>query len=378
MEERHFHNRALETLLAETGEPEAPPELLARIMKTVEDRQPPWHFRLRLWLFQPLAVGISPVWLSATIAIALLFFRLGAVHEQPRLASPLIPAPAASPWQQVADAKANYQIARGFLAAGQGDRALPYLQLAAKQDPGAAEITHWQGVAFWMQGDTERERQSYIEAIQRNPEYLPSLLNLGHHYLERGDFRQALQQYDKVLAHDPTEPKALYNRALTLGKLGESAAEKQALADYLTHYRTGKWAFRALEHLQDSGDFTFRAYRVGVTLVILDTRALLGDGQAARRREAKMLTQAVSDLPESELHLVVYHQGDQETARRSALALQHQLLHLLGDEGPVALRVSWFDVPEKVIDGKGQEHELANSLLLFTNPLNSSKRRNST
>ncbi len=235
MEERYSHNRALETLLAETGEPEAPPELLARIMKTVEDRQPPWHFRLRLWLFQPLAAGISPAWLSATVAVALLFFRLGAVHEQPRLVS----VPAASSWQQAADAEANYQIGRGLLAAGQGDRALPYLQLAARQDPGAAEIPHWQGVALWMQGDTERERQSYLEAIQRNPEYLPSLLNLGHNYLERGDFRQALQQYDKVLAHDPTEARALYNKALTLGKLGEYAAEKKALTDYLTHYRTG-------------------------------------------------------------------------------------------------------------------------------------------
>jgi hypothetical protein len=79
----------------------------------------------------------------------------------------------------------------------------------------------------------------------------------------------------------------------------------------------------------------------------------------------------------SELHLVVYNQGDKSAAKATAVALQRQLMQYQDVERTVAVRVSWFDVAERFSDANGSEQELATGLLIFTRPVEESNRRNS-
>lgn len=377
MDPRHFDRKKLEQLLAGTGEPEAPPWLAARIMAAIDDRRPSFSERIRDWWLGRQSVSFSPAWLSLTVALAISAFWLGTLIErrgQPDLAGEAgIEQPALTD-----NAEANYLIGRGLLAAGQDDRALTFFSQAVRQAPGVAEFAHWQGVAYWALGELNQERQSYLSSMREQPDYLPSLLNLGHNYLAGGQYRQALMQYENVLRVDPREASALYNRALIHYLEKDSGQAERGFIEYLEHHRTGKWVFRATRHLHQLGNFTFRSYRIGASQVVLNMAALLSPDGPVRQQEVMHLADAVTRAAGgSELHLVVYNQGDKSAAKATAVALQRQLMQYQDVERTVAVRVSWFDVAERFSDANGSEQELATGLLIFTRPVEESNRRNS-
>lgn len=376
MEGKHFDNKELEQLLADSVEPEPPPWLRLRIMAEIADRRPSFSGRLRQWWLRPQSVSFSPAWLVSTVAVAVCAFWLGTVSEQHTTRDPAGQTDS-SLTVLAANAEANYLIGRGLLAAGRKDQALTFLSQAVRQEPEVAEFTHWQGVAYWAVGESSEERQSYLRSMEKQPDYLPTLLNLGHNYLESGEYRQALIHYEKVLAVDPLEASALYNRALAYHMLNDTDRAGQAFIGYLEHHRTGKWAIRAIRHLHQLGNFTFRSYRIGTGQVVLNMAALLGQDGPARGRELMHLAEPLSRAAGDELHLIVYNQGNRSAAKATATALMAQLTQYLGDEHTIPVRVSWFDAAETVTDVNGSDRQLPSSLLIFTRPKDQSNRRNS-
>ena len=372
MKARRFDQEELEGLLARYEEREPPPWLLTRIMAEVEERQPSPIERLRRWWFRPQAVSFSPARLVLSVTVTLCVFWLGILVG--RLQAPETGAER----PLLADnGEANYLIGRGLLAAGRVEQALPYLRQAVRQEPASPEFVHWQGVAYWRLGEAEEERASYLSLGQDEPNYLPSLLNLGHNYLESGQYQQALAHYDKVLQADPTQPNALYNRALVYQMLDEPAPAEQAYLAFLEHHRTGKWASRALGHLHRLGNFSFRSYRVGAARLILNVETLLAPDSAGRRRELQYLVEGLSRAPGSELHLVAYHRGDRQAARAAVSDLQEQLTNILGKEQGIRVRGSWFDEAESFTDANGLDRQHTTGLLIFTRSEQDGQRRNS-
>jgi tetratricopeptide (TPR) repeat protein len=376
MEPNHFDVKKLEQSLANNRELEAPPWLVGRIMAEIGDRPPSFFAWLHQWWLRPQSVSFSPARLGLTVAVTLCAFWLGTLSE--RHGKPDSTGGSKSAMPALADnAEANYLIGRGLLAAGQDDQAIVFLRQAVRQEPGVAEFAHWQGVAYQAKGALVEERQSYL-ALPEQPEYLPSLLNLGHNYLESGDYRQALAQYEKVLQQDPLEASALYNRALIYHMMEDTERAEQAFLSYLEHNRTGKWVFRAIRHLHELGNYSFRSYRIGTGQVVLSMSALLSQDAQACRPELQRLAEALVRTPDSELHLVIYDQGNRDAAKTTATALQKQLTNYLGDEHATPVRGSWFDVAETFTDATGSERQLASGLLIFTRTTEQFKKRNST
>lgn len=370
MKAKRFDREELEQLLAETGEPEAPPWLFPRIMAEIEERQLPLAERLRRWWFRPQAVSFSPARLALTVVATLCAFWLGLIVGQMR--------PGGDRPDLAESGEANFLIGRGLLAAGKADQALPFLRQAVAQEPQTPEFAYWQGVAYWAKGETEQERQSYLASIEDKPDYLPSLLNLGHNYLETGQYQLALAQYDKVLQAEPFEASALYNRGLAYQMMEDSPRAEQAFLRYLEHHRQGKWVFRALGHLHRLGNFTFRSYRIGADRIVLNATALLAGDEAVRRQELQHLAETLAGAGESELHLVAYHQGSRQVAKAAVNELQEQLTHILGKkEQAIPVLGSWFDVAETFTDANGTDRQLATGLLIFTRSKNNNKVRNS-
>lgn len=371
MKAKRFDREELEKLLACSEEREAPPWLLPRIMAEIEERQPSLVERLRRWWLRPQAVSFSPARLALTVTVTLCAFWLGIMVGHMR-------GTGAGGRPVLADnGEANYLIGRGLLAAGQVDQALLFLRQAVQQEPKTPEFAHWQGIAYGVLGEAEQERASYLSSVQDQPDYVPSLLNLGHNYLESGQYQQALAQYDKVLQADPGQASALYNRALAYQMLDDSGRAEQAFLGFLERQRTGKWAIRALAHLHQLGNFTFRSYRVGAGHLVLNVKTLLAPDSAERRQELSYLAEALSQAPKSELHLVAYHQGNRQAAKAAVNNLQEQLTSILGKEHAVPVRGSWFDVAETFTDANGVDRQLTTGLLIFTRSGQNTQRRNS-
>lgn len=268
----------------------------------------------------------------------------------------------------VRGSEADYFIGRALLAEEQWEEAAEYLCRAAGMAGGNPEYALWAGVALGKLGDREGEREMYRQTVGSHPDYVPARLYLGHTLLESGEAAAALEEYSRVLALVPNEEVALYNRALAVRELGDRELTAAAWKEYLRLNRTGKWAYRAVEHLNALGDFTYRGYRIGHRRIIVNQGLLLGPDSEARRREIAFLSAAFAQASGEVLNLVVFLAGDPEQAGMLARELQYLLDGSLDGRADKRIDISWFGEPEQVRTASGEEHALREGLLLFSIP----------
>ncbi|GEM_PF-513665 len=352
-------------ILKHLPEREPPPDLHGRIMQAVRREVPGGRRRLRDLFAEPLTIRFQPLHLALTGLACALFFVLGMLAGRTSLfqAVPADPLPT-----MVSDERANYFIGRGLLAAGEPEQAARYLSRAALLAPDATDYEFWQGVAYGLAGQEERERDTYRQLISVRPDYLPALINLGHNLLQNGDLDNALAMYDKVLQVAPHNREALYNRGLIFHLQGDRTAEATAWKTFLSSFRSGRWAFRALRHLNNLGDFSYRIAQIGPRRIIFNQAALLGDDEQARRQEVRLLADEIGRTPTGPLNLVLFRDGDAKLAKQQVLHLQALFHTMLPKERQRTISVSWFGQAESVHLPAGTQVELRNGLLLFSAP----------
>lgn len=375
MTKRQLDDNQIEELLRESRDLEAPAWLKQKIMKRVYERKTTLRQRLKSWLFQQYSFRFSLAGFVSILAIGSMAFWSGILIERH---SPQVRNQQADEIHSFADnARANYLIGRGLLAGDRQEAALGFFRKAVELESNSAEYVHWQGIAYWTVGNKELERQSYLQAVQRHPDFVPSLLYLGNSYLESSSYPDALQYYQRVLQNDQHNPEALYNSALVHQRLDNKSMEQQLFNEYLISHRTGKWAYRAVDHLHRLGDYSYRIFRIGIHQLILNVSDLLLAGSIAQKNELKLLAHAVNRTADQEIQLVIYHKERKEEAKETALNLRNLLLDLIGPGNAVPIMVSWFDTAETISFINGNKQELSESILIFSNPTNADNRRKS-
>ena len=248
----------------------------------------------------------------------------------------------------------NFFMGRSLLALKKPSEAVGYLRKATALDPGNADYRFWLGVGHWATTDFEEERRSYSEALKLNPKHLSANLYLGHSYMDQGDWQKALIQYDRVLDIDADFPEALYNRALALGKLEKPAEAREAWKSYLSRYYLGLWAFQAVEQLNQAGDFSYRTHWLGPARVIMPKIAFApGSDRPIGQSNGvlEMIKGAMERNSQLSLHIVAYTQGNAKLAESRAKALKAHILKSNPAIPSSRVKVSWFDVPEKISAG---------------------------
>jgi tetratricopeptide (TPR) repeat protein len=225
--------------------------------------------------------------------------------------------------------EAQYYLGRFYLALERPEEALPHLKRAVKGDPAKADYHFWLGVAYWAIRDFDLERKSYLQALAKDPKHVPARLYLAHTFLDSGDWQEALDNYDLLLRREPYNPEALYNRALALAELGRPKEETKAWKQYLEYYPEGKWALRAVDHLNQLGDFSHRNFTIGYRRVTLEQIPF-------PPRSAKFLSQGKPSLQvlgtilsindKIWLEVVCYKNGDPALATARAKAVRDYLL----------------------------------------------------
>jgi tetratricopeptide (TPR) repeat protein len=225
--------------------------------------------------------------------------------------------------------EAQYYLGRFYLALERPEEALPHLKRAVQGDPAKADYHFWLGVAYWAIRDFESERNSYIKALAIDPQDVPARLYLAHTFLDSGEWQAALDNYDLLLRREPYNPEALYNRALALTELGRPIEESKAWKQYLEYYPQGKWALRAVDHLNELGDFSYRNFTIGYRRVTLEhisfspnSAKLLSKGKPS----LQVLGTILSINDQVWLEIVCYKNGDPSLAAARATAVRDYLL----------------------------------------------------
>ena len=225
--------------------------------------------------------------------------------------------------------EAHYYLGRFYLALERPEEALPHLKQAVQGDQAKADYAFWLGVAYWAIRDFEGERKSYFQALAKDPKHLPARLYLAHTFLDRGEWQEALNNYNLVLRQAPYNPEALYNKGLALMELDRPKDEAKAWKKYLQYYPEGKWALRAVEHLNQLGDFSYRNFTIGYRRVTLESIPFK-PGTASLLSQAKPSLQVLGKIlsinHEIWLEIFYYKSGDPALAAARAKAVRDYLL----------------------------------------------------
>jgi len=225
--------------------------------------------------------------------------------------------------------EAQYYLGRFYLALERPEEALPHLKRAVQGDPAKADYHFWLGVAYWAIRDFDLERKSYLQALAKDPKHVPARLYLAHTFLDSGEWQEALDNYDLLLRREPYNPEALYNRALALAELGRPKDETKAWKQYLEYYQEGKWALRAVDHLNQLGKFSYRNFTIGYRRVTLEhipfppgSAKLLSQGKPS----LQVLGTILSINDKIFLEVVCYKNGAPALAAARAKAVRDYLL----------------------------------------------------
>ncbi len=369
MKHDRINEHQLQEMIQALPEKDVPAGLTERIMTEIYSPKQSFGQKISNLLTGSFAFNVQPLRLAGALSLLAFVFWIGLtlgghttapVDSAQNISNRLIIEPE--------NGEANFLIGRGLLAAGQWEQAVPYLQQASLLVPKNPEYALWEGVALGKLGNKSGELEKYKKTVDRHPSYVPARLYLGHTLLENRQPEAALVEYNQVLALAPDAGTALYNRALAYQLLGQKEQEAAAWREYLQLHRTGTWAYRAVEHLNEIGDFTFRSYQIGFRRIISNQELLLGTDSTARQREIDFLADSFRQATGNVLNIIVFQAGNTSLAGKHARDLKYSLSDHLNGTLSKNVNISWFGQPEKVRSASGKEFPLQKSLLIFSKP----------
>jgi tetratricopeptide (TPR) repeat protein len=118
---------------------------------------------------------------------------------------------------------------------GRWQEAQQHYQQAVALAPAAVEVHYNLGNSWRQLKHFDAALAAYQKSLELNPDYMPSLVNLGHMYfIEVKDSSQAIQFYQKAVQLETREPAVYQNLGSILHKRGEYGAALQIYTKGLT------------------------------------------------------------------------------------------------------------------------------------------------
>ena len=249
------------------------------------------------------------------------------------------------------DPRVHYYLGRFYIAENYPKQSLKHMKKAVELDPSSADYHFWLGIVYSANKMRYSERKSYEKALALDPKHVRSRIYLAHTQLERGYYKSALKNYSTVLEDWPDEPASLYNSALALHKLRRTKEEKIAWKEYLDFYPSGPMARRAADHLNYIGDFSYRNHLIGLRTITL-RKIQFKPGNSTLTSEDKdtlnFLGSILRYASHVSIHIVAYKNKDKKLAEKRAKTIKKYLMGYLENKEFQRLKVSWFDVPERI------------------------------
>lgn len=248
-------------------------------------------------------------------------------------------------------AAGHYYLGRFLLADTRTKMAIKHLRRAVELSPDNADYQFWLGLAYGESGDMNQERVHYQKALTSSPSHIQATLYLGHLDFREGRSNAALKRYDQVLKRIETNPSALYNRALILHMQGDKKKARAAWQKYLKYYPAGLHASRAVTHLNELGDFSWRNHSLGIR------RLTLKEVQFQKHRNSvsitaypslRLVAKTVANLERGVLQVVVYDKGNSRLAQSRASTVKNKILEFAPHLSPDRVQISWFGTSQVI------------------------------
>lgn len=245
----------------------------------------------------------------------------------------------------------HYYYARFLLAKNEPRLALKHLNKAISLNDANTIYHTWQGVAYSSVKNFSKEQEAYENAIKLDNKNVQALTYLGHNYFDQKKYILALYNYSKVLELNPQNQMALYNRALCLNKLKRKPEELQAWILYLDYYPSGYLAVKAVEYLNNLGNFDYKNHVIGirkVTLKNITFKTFNDEISTASISSLDVVGMLLTKFKSISIHIIVYQLNNKKLAEQKANSIKKYLLSNYSEIDADRLKLSWFNQSKKI------------------------------
>ena len=190
---------------------------------------------------------------------------------------------------------------------------------------------------------------------------------MGHSYMEKKQWSDAIYHYKKVLSQVPDHAESMFNSGIVYRKLGMRTEENAAWTQYLSYTHTGPQSIDAVNYLNSNGVFSVQTAYIGGQKRVLKSIEYKGNSIEPLPESLPSLVQAgkiIKDKPDLLLHIIVYENNDEELARKRAQYLKKYMLEIYPDIETNSIRTSWFDVP-RTMQFNRKQYSLDSSVQVF-------------
>lgn len=145
--------------------------------------------------------------------------------------------------------------------------------------------------------------------------------------------------------------------------------EKRALKQYLAFYPSGAMAIRAVNRLNEMGDFEYRNYRIGLRTVTLKTIEFVSSTAEISnisRPSLIVLGAILENNQQISLNIIAYQKNDRKLAQARAKSIKTYLLLNFPEIKSERLKLSWFGVPEIIKIPRKRPFKAKASINFFT------------
>lgn len=111
--------------------------------------------------------------------------------------------------------------------------AIAELEQVLSGDPDNEYAYHFLGAAHYEKGNFDKAMKAYLMALERAPNYLGSMVGLGHSLRLLGRYREALRVGRQILSRDMHDADGLYLMGLAHYSMGNEAEATRYLQAFL-------------------------------------------------------------------------------------------------------------------------------------------------
>jgi hypothetical protein len=143
------------------------------------------------------------------------------------------------------------------------------------------------------------------------------------------------------------------------------------LKQYLAFYPSGVFAIRAVNRLNEMGDFEYRNYRIGkrlVTLKAIEFMPSTAEISTLSRPSLDVLGAILENNQRTSLNVIVYQKNDGKLAQARAKSIKLYLLTNFPEIKPERLKLSWFGAPETIKTPRKKLFSADASINFFSSP----------
>ncbi|MBB5348953.1 tetratricopeptide repeat protein [Desulfoprunum benzoelyticum] len=371
MNKDSFDSEKIEMLLRRHPEHDVPPGLQQRIIASLPlgNRPEGIAFKLKSWWDRLMLPAPMPMKAGAVVAMIAAAFWLGTeVESRQKTGETALQVESTGMETAAGNSWTDNRIGMDSLEDQAGAYAIDFSSDETLSRQKSNNLDDLSDIFLSSEAVPIEDRQNFQAAGIPRIDSTLFLLNLAHNLADSGNYHGALHQYEKVLRLNPQDQTALYNRATSYHHLNDQEGERLAFLSYLDQFRSGRWAYQAVDHLQRLGVFDYQTCMIGGRKVVVNQAILLGSSPPARQRELERLVPSLRRPLSGELHLVVFYQNDLQKSRTIATELKQQIHSILGEDRALPIKTSWFDEAAPVQTGTGEKRELKTGLFLFTQP----------